>query len=92
MNKIVLNEKHRENLDEVEVWLRANVGRGTRRFRINTWMGVDDWFYYEDVPPPRETTDEFEEDEADIQDGIEYDMVFVFRREEDSTMFAIKWA
>lgn len=90
MNKIVLNEKHRENLEEVEAWLRANVGRGTRRFRINTWMGIDDWFYYEDIPPPPEDTKEDEENFS-FEDVI-YDMVFVFRREEDSTMFAIKWA
>lgn len=90
MNKIVLNEKHRENLEEVEAWLRANVGRGTRRFRINTWMGIDDWFCYEDIPPPPEDTKE--DDENFSFEDVSYDMVFVFRREEDSTMFAIKWA
>jgi len=89
MNSILLNNKHRDNLDEVEDWLRQNVGRGTRRFRVNTWMGVDDWFYYEDVPQPDENV-ELDEDVWD--DNITYNLVFVFRREEDSTMFAIKWA
>ena len=89
MNKIVLSEKQRENLDEVIKWCNDNIGRGNRRFRVDTWMGPNDWFCYEDVPPP---ADEDKEVEVDVYDDVVFPMIFVFRREEDSTMFAIKWA
>ena len=90
MNRIILGEQHRSNLTEVETWLRDNVGRGSRRYRTGTWMGTDDWFYYEDVPEPDPELDH--NDDVQSSMDVAYDMVFVFRREEDSTMFAIKWA
>lgn len=90
MNRIVLGEHHCDNLEDIEEWCRNNVGKGSRRWRVNTWMGTDDWFCYEDIPPPPEGT-EPDQDEI-LNDDVAYDIVFVFRREEDSTMFAIKWA
>jgi hypothetical protein len=88
MNRIVLSNNHRDQLEQVEAWCRDNVGKGSRRFRVNTWMGTDDWFYYEDIPP----AEQIDQDEAQDLDIEDYDLVFVFRREEDSTMFAIRWA
>ena len=51
-------------------------------------MGMDDWFYYENI-----SEDEDEED-PDVDADDEYrdpDLVFVFRRESDATVFALKW-
>ena len=85
-NKIVLNPKHRENLEAVTRWLLTSVGQGSFREQANTWLGTDDWYSFDDVP-------DMDEDNEDIDiDDIEPNMVFVFRRESDATMFSLKWA
>lgn len=90
MNKIVLNKYHQRHTDLAEItsWCRMNVGKGSQRFKTNTWMGTDDWYCYLDLPP---YDPESEEEQPDV-DEHNYDFVFVFRREEDSTLFAMKWA
>lgn len=90
MNRIVLGRHHWDNIDEIVAWCNANVGKGSRRYRVNTWMGTDDWFCHEDIPPVDEDNEEDEDIALDTEP--DNDFIFVFRREEDSTMFAIKWA
>ena len=65
-----------ERMIEMEAWLRDNIGLGSHRTNKNTWLGVENWFYYDDWP---------EDDEA------EADLIFTFRRGADATMFALKW-
>lgn len=83
MNSVYLNKKHNDNINNVARSLGATVGPGTFRGNPNTWMGTDDWFYYEDEPSEDEFNDEID---------IEPQYVFVFRREADATMFGLKWA
>lgn len=71
-------EHHR--LEELENWLRDNVGLGGRRYKSkegdNTyWLGPDDWLYYLS--------------EEENQDKVK--VTFVFRRESDAIMFGLKW-
>ena len=76
-----------DTMIEIGHWLQMNVGPGSYRTIKNGFMGMDDWFWYED-------TTEYEDDEewaeADI-DEPEESVVFVFRRETDATIFALKW-
>jgi len=73
-----------ERMIEMETWLRDNIGLGSHRTNKNTWLGIEDWFYYDDWPElPEESDDEVEDDEADL--------IFTFRRGADATMFALKW-
>lgn len=73
-----------ERMIEMEAWLRDNIGLGSHRTNKNTWLGIEDWFYYDDWPElPEESDDEVEDDEADL--------IFTFRRGADATMFALKW-
>ena len=69
-----------ERMIEMEAWLRDNIGLGSHRTNKNTWLGVEDWFYYDNWP---EDDQELEDDEADL--------IFTFRRGADATMFALKW-
>ena len=87
MVKLVLNPTHVDNLDEIEEWLVANVGKGSRRYRTNTWLGTDDWFLYEDIP-------ELDVDDPGIDDiqDLPADTVVVFRHEEDLVLFSLKWS
>lgn len=94
MNKIKLDAKHHERLAEIEAWMLEHVGPGSRRFKTNTWMGTDDWYYYEDYP---EVEPKLDEDGKEIQvkiddsDHEDLDLIFVFRRENDIMMFSLKW-
>jgi len=73
-----------ERMIEMETWLRDNIGLGSHRTNKNTWLGIEDWFYYDDWPETSEVSDdEVEDDEADL--------IFTFRRGADATMFALKW-
>ena len=73
-----------ERMIEMEAWLRDNIGLGSHRTNKNTWLGIEDWFYYDDWPElPEESDDEVEDDEADL--------IFTFRRGADATVFALKW-
>jgi hypothetical protein len=74
-----------ERIIEMEAWLRDNIGLGSYRTNKNTWLGVEDWFYYDDWPDWPEDGEELEDDEA------EADLIFTFRRDADATMFALKW-
>lgn len=85
MAKLVLNPTHLSNLDQIEAWLVANVGKGSRRYRVNTWLGTDDWFLYEDTP-------ELDIDDQEIDDIEIVDTVVVFRREEDLILFSLRWS
>lgn len=67
---------------EIGTWLRENVGPGSHRTIKNGFMGMDDWFWYNDIPEDFED----EEDYDDVEN-----VVFVFRRETDATVFALKW-
>ena len=46
--EIKLDRKHHERLVEIEAWCRDSIGLGSRRFVKNTWLGIEDWFYYEE--------------------------------------------
>jgi len=76
-----------QTLIEIEKWLRDNVGLGSHRTIKNGFMGMDDWFYYEDWP---EWSEDGEELEDEVEDD-EADLIFTFRRGADATMFALKW-
>jgi hypothetical protein len=84
---IKITRPESSKLVEIERWLLDNVGLGSHRTIKNGFMGMDDWFYYDDVP---EDDDEYLEIEDDIEDYQEY-LVFTFRREADATVFALKW-
>lgn len=81
MNKSTLTlELEHNRLEELETWLRDNVGLGGRRYSKKEgetahWLGPDDWLYY--------LADE------EIQDKVK--ATFVFRRESDAVMFSLKW-
>ena len=85
MNKLKLDAKLHDRLNQIEVWLRQNVGPGARRYNSNQWLGTDDWFYYED-----DTESDEDELTLTLEDKQE-DLVFVFRRESDMVMFGLKW-
>ena len=71
-----------ERMIEMEAWLRDNIGLGSHRTNKNTWLGVENWFYYDDWP---------EDDQELEDDDDEADLIFTFRRGADATMFALKW-
>ena len=74
-----------ERMIEMEAWLRDNIGLGSHRTNKNTWLGVEDWFYYDDW------TDADPDGWVDEDDEAEADLIFTFRRGADATMFALKW-
>lgn len=93
---IKLDRKHHDKLVEIEDWCRASIGLGSRRFVKNTWMGIEDWFYYEErVEQVPELTAEQEAEgviqHVDASDDEESDLVFIFRREADAMMFSLRW-
>jgi hypothetical protein len=93
---IKLDRKHHEHLVEIEEWCRTSVGLGSRRFVKNTWMGMDDWYYFEErVEHVQELTEEqIAEGEimhVDASDDVESDLIFVFRRESDASLFSLRW-
>ena len=71
----------------MEQWLRDNVGPGSYRTIKNGFMGMDDWFYYDEVI---EDDDEDFTDVDDIEDMPD-NIIFTFRRDSDATIFALKW-
>jgi hypothetical protein len=75
-------------LSNIEKWLRESVGPGSFRTIKNGFMGSDDWFYYNEL-----TDDEDDEDFWDVVDAedIPENLIFVFRRDTDATVFALKW-
>ena len=90
--KLKLAHKHHDQLDQIEEWLNANVGPGSKRHANNTWLGAEDWYCYEEALVPG--SDEEEEDYYDNDEDLEdiSDLIFVFRRESDLLMFSLKWA
>ena len=76
-----------ERMIEMEAWLRNNIGLGSHRTNKNTWLGIEDWFYYDDWPELPEDDQELEDED----DEAEADLIFTFRRDADATMFALKW-
>lgn len=81
--------RNREDQDQLVKWLTDNIGPGSFRIIKNGFMGMDDWFYYENTDDDSNAEIDF-----DSTDAAEYqapDLVFVFRREGDATMFALKW-
>jgi hypothetical protein len=86
MHKVTLNKKHNDNINNVARSLGATVGQGSFRGNPNTWMGTDDWFYYEEEYNPES------EEEYDDAEDFEPQYVFVFRRDTDATMFGLKWS
>jgi hypothetical protein len=76
-------------LIDMEAWLRENIGLGSYRTIKNGFMGMDDWFYYDDV----DEDDGMTEDYLDVDDleDVQENIIFVFRRAADATIFALKW-
>ena len=75
-----------DTMIEIGHWLQVNVGPGSYRTIKNGFMGMDDWFWYE------EEIDFSEENPAwESGEEPEENVVFVFRRETDATIFALKW-
>jgi hypothetical protein len=96
MTTIKLDRRHHDSLASIEQWCRERVGPGSRRFVKNTWLGTDDWFYYEErvETAPELTEEEIEKGvrvHVDDSDDNESDLIFVFRREADATVFSLKW-
>jgi hypothetical protein len=77
-----------EVLVTMEQWLRENIGPGSYRTIKNGFMGMDDWFYYDEI-----TEEDSPEDYLDVDDieDMPDNIIFVFRREADATIFALKW-
>jgi hypothetical protein len=93
---IKLDRKHHDNLVEIENWCRASVGLGSRRFVKNTWLGMEDWYYFEErVEQVEELTEEQvaagETVHVDAGDDEESDLIFVFRRDSDASLFSLRW-
>jgi hypothetical protein len=93
---IKLDRKHHDKLEEIEAWARDSIGLGSRRFVKNTWMGIEDWYYFEErVEHVPELTPEQEEEgiiqHVDASDDEESDLIFVFRNDSDAMMFSLRW-
>jgi hypothetical protein len=90
--KLKLAHKHHDQLDQIEAWLNANVGPGSKRHANNTWLGAEDWYCYEEalVPGSEEEEEEYYDNDDNLEDIS--DLIFVFRRESDLLMFSLKWA
>ena len=94
--EIKLDRKHHDQLVNIEAWCRERFGLGSRRFVKNTWLGMEDWFYYEErVEHIQELTEEQiaegEQQHVDDSDDTESDLIFIFRRETDAAVFSLKW-
>lgn len=93
--EIKLDRKHHDKLYEIEAWCRERFGLGSRRFVKDTWLGIEDWFYYEERVTEMELTEEQaakgEILHVDASDDEESDLIFVFRRETDASVFSLKW-
>ena len=90
MTTIKLDRKHHNRLVEIEKWCRESFGLGSRRFVKNTWLGIENWFYYEErVELVEEAEDEIQH--VDSSDDTESDLIFVFRNENDAALFSLKW-
>jgi hypothetical protein len=74
-------ERYNTEIADITAWLRENVGKGSERFRKNTWMGTDDWFCYTEYARTQ-----------DDEEGEATGLIFVFRREQDATMFSLRWS
>lgn len=72
----------------MEKWLRDNIGPGSYRTIKNGFMGMDDWFYYDEVNEDDNPEDYLDVDELEL---VQENIIFVFRRESDATIFALKW-
>jgi hypothetical protein len=88
---IKLDRRHHDSLLEIEKWCRERVGLGSRRFIKNTWLGIEDWFYYEERLDHAEEPAEDKTVHVDTENDDESDLIFVFRRESDATLFSLKW-
>ena len=93
---IKLDRKHHDKLVEIETWCRDSVGLGSRRFVKNTWLGIEDWFYYEERV---EDIEDLSEEQiaagqvihVDDSSDDESDLIFVFRRDADAALFSLRW-
>jgi len=94
--QIKLDRKHHDRLEEIETWARESIGLGSRRFVKNTWMGIEDWYYFEERVEHVPDLSEEEKTEGVVQhvdasDDEDSDLIFVFRRESDAMMFSLRW-
>ena len=89
--EIAIRRPTDERLEDMEKWCRENIGLGSFRTIKNSFMGMDDWFYYDNIPDFSEGDEELEVDQFD-DDYNGPDVVFAFRREADATIFALKWS
>ena len=93
---IKLDRRHHESLESIEQWCREKIGLGSRRFVKNTWLGMEDWFYYE-----QRLEEEVEFTAEEVEQGLhqhvcdvddtDSDLIFVFRRDSDASLFSLKW-
>jgi hypothetical protein len=94
--EIKLDRKHHDKLVEIETWCRERIGLGSRRFVKNTWMGPEDWYYFEERVEHIQELSEEQIAEGEIQhvddsNDDESDLIFIFRRDADAAMFSLKW-
>lgn len=91
--EIAIRPPEHEVLGSMYNWLRENVGPGSHRTIKNSFMGMDDWFSYDNVPDDHDEERDgiclIEDDDEELH---EPDLVFAFRRESDATLFALKWS
>ena len=77
-----------DTMIQIGHWLQVNVGPGSYRTIKNGFMGMDDWFWYDDTA---DTDQDFEDYLNNDEDPELESVIFVFRRETDATVFALKW-
>lgn len=80
---IKIDQKYIERMYDMQVWCSENIGPGSHRGVSNTWLGTDDWYSYQE---------DYTEENLEDDDFPEPDLIFVFRREADATMFGLKWS
>ncbi len=91
VSKVTLNRAHLSRIDEIASWCQERFGKGSMRFRANTWLGTDDWFCYQDTPG-EQIEDEDQGVMVQVQDLDDLDWIFAFRREEDAVIFSLHWS
>lgn len=86
---IKIAKPEEETIQQMEHWLIENIGPGSHRTIKNGFMGMDDWFSYDENN--LDDGEDYEYDDDLDEDNYQEFLIFTFRREEDATMFALKW-
>ena len=91
--EIAIRRPDNDKLKDMEKWCQENVGMGSFRSIKNSWMGMDDWFWYDNIPEALDGDEDVDFSDAQFDDDYHGpDVVFTFRRESDATIFALKWS